>query len=57
MATKTAKTSKTAKQLTKVFVPGVVQIGQVVNVEGTDYKVTEINLARPNFPVLTRVAE
>lgn len=46
----------TAKQLTGVFVADTVKVGQVVAVGGIDYKITEINLARPNYPVLTKVS-
>lgn len=31
------------------------EYGQVVTIDGTDYKVTEIDLARPHHPVVTAV--
>jgi hypothetical protein len=42
-------------QLTGVYVPAA-KWNQIVTVDGTDYRVSEINLANPNYPVLTKVA-
>lgn len=49
--TMTAKTTPATR--TDIHVTGDVRIGQTVTVEGVTYKVTEINLAHPAFPVLT----
>lgn len=44
----------TTNQIT-AYVPDATW-GQVVTIEGIDYKVVEINLARPNHPVLAPIA-
>jgi hypothetical protein len=43
-------------QITGVHVPGA-RVGQVVTIDGAGHRVTEINLARPDHPVLVPVAD
>jgi hypothetical protein len=48
-------TTTTPAQIT-AHVPAA-RYGQVVTIDGTDYKVIEINLARPNHPVLAPISK
>ncbi len=47
-------TPAAAAQIT-AYVPAA-RWNQVVTIDGTDYRVSEINLAAPDYPVLTPVA-
>lgn len=48
------RAQRAAASVPDVCVPDA-KVGQVVNVDGDDYRVTEIDLARPNRPVLAPV--
>jgi hypothetical protein len=51
-----AAQSRELTRLIGVYVPGA-KYGQIVDVDGADYRVSEINLARPDHPVLVPVAD